>query len=297
MPGWNEVLDEIKTAVTNPFDIVRSRYLSQYFEKTGRNVICYYSSWLQKPHEESSISEADKNAFMSVIKGLDKSKGLDLILHTPGGSLVATESLVDYLWTMFDKNIRAIVPQIAMSAGTLIACSCKEIIMGTHSSLGPIDPQYSGYPAQGFLDEFNRAKKEIIENPATAYFWRPILEKYHPTFLGECYNAIELSKEICGRWLNENMFKDDPKSSSNVKKIIKALSDHNTSKTHSRHFSLNTCKEIGLKVKALEDNNDYQDCVLTLHHAYMHTFANTDAIKIIENQNGVRMVYGMKRSS
>lgn len=296
MPGWNEVLDEIKTAVTNPFDIVRSRYLSQYFEKTGRNVICYYSSWLQKPHEESSISEADKNAFMSVIKGLDKSKGLDLILHTPGGSLVATESLVDYLWTMFDKNIRAVVPQIAMSAGTLIACSCKEIIMGKQSSLGPIDPQYGGFPAQGFIDEFNKAKEEISENPATAMLWRPILEKYHPTFLGECYNAIELSKEICDRWLKENMFEHEEKSP-NVKKVIKALSDHNSSKTHGRHFSLNTCKKIGLKVKALEENNDYQDCVLTLHHAYMHTFANTDAVKIIENQNGVRMVYGMKRSS
>lgn len=296
MPGWNEVLDEIKTAVTNPFDIVRSRYLSQYFERTGRNVICYYSSWLQKPNEESSISEADKNAFMAVIKGLDRSRGLDLILHTPGGSLVATESLVDYLWTMFNKDIRAIVPQIAMSAGTLIACSCKEITMGTHSSLGPIDPQYSGYPAQGFLDEFNKAKEEIIKNPAAAYFWRPILEKYHPTFLGECYNAIELSKEICERWLKENMFKDDQKGTLNVKKIIKALSDHNTSKTHSRHFSLNTCQSIGLKVKPLEDDNDYQDCVLTLHHAYMHTFANTDAVKIIENQNGVRMVYSTKRN-
>ena len=296
MPGWNEVLDEIKTAVTNPFDIVRSRYLSQYFERTGRNVICYYSSWLQKPNEESSISEADKNAFMAVIKGLDRSRGLDLILHTPGGSLVATESLVDYLWTMFNKDIRAIVPQIAMSAGTLIACSCKEITMGTHSSLGPIDPQYSGYPAQGFLDEFNKAKEEIIKNPAAAYFWRPILEKYHPTFLGECYNAIELSKEICERWLKENMFKDDQKGTLNVKKIIKALSAHNTSKTHSRHFSLNTCQSIGLKVKPLEDDNDYQDCVLTLHHAYMHTFANTDAVKIIENQNGVRMVYSTKRN-
>lgn len=197
---------------------------------------------------------------------------------------------------MFDKDIRAIVPQIAMSAGTLIACSCKEIIMGKQSSLGPIDPQYDGFPAQGFLDEFNKAKEEIIENPATAMLWRPILEKYHPTFLGECFNAIKLSKEICERWLKENMFKDAPKSSSNVKRIIKALSDHNTSKTHGRHFSLNRCKEIGLRIKELENDNEYQDCVLTLHHAYMHTFANTDAVKIIENQNGVRMVYSTKRN-
>lgn len=108
MPSWNEVLDEIKTAVTNPFDIVRSRYLSQYLKKTERNVICYYSSWLQKPNEDSSISDADKNAFMAVIKGLDRSKGLDLILHTPGGSLVAT----NLLWIIFGRCLTKIFAQL-----------------------------------------------------------------------------------------------------------------------------------------------------------------------------------------
>ena len=78
---------------------------------------------------------------MTVIHQLDRDKGLDLILHTPGGDTAATESIVDYLHNMFGNNIRAIVPQLAMSAGTMIACSCKEIIMGLQSSLGPIDPQ------------------------------------------------------------------------------------------------------------------------------------------------------------
>ena len=77
---------------------------------------------------------------MSVIHGLDKSKGLDLFLHTPGGDVGATESLIDYLHDSFGGDIRAIIPQIAMSGGTMIACSCKEIIMGKQSSLGPIDP-------------------------------------------------------------------------------------------------------------------------------------------------------------
>ncbi|MHB1126932.1 MAG: hypothetical protein ACYC2T_08230 [Bacillota bacterium] len=52
---------------------------------------------------------------------MDRSKGLDLILHTPGGEIAATESLVDYLRSMFGSDIRAIVPQIAMSCGLWVS--------------------------------------------------------------------------------------------------------------------------------------------------------------------------------
>lgn len=78
---------------------------------------------------------------MSVIHKLDRSRGLDLILHTPGGDMAATESLVDYLRSMFGTDVRAIIPQLAMSGGTIMALSCNKIIMGKESSIGPIDPQ------------------------------------------------------------------------------------------------------------------------------------------------------------
>ena len=91
---------------------------------------------------------------MTVIHNLDRTKGSDLILHTPGGETAATESLVDYLRSMFLGRHQAIVPQLAMSAGTMIACACKEVVMGKHSSLGPIDPQYLGLPAHGVVEEF-----------------------------------------------------------------------------------------------------------------------------------------------
>jgi ClpP class serine protease len=90
------------------------------------------------------INDEDKNGFMLCIHKLDKSKGLDLFLHTPGGSGAATESLVHYLRQIFGNDIRAFVPQLAMSAGTIIACACKEIFMGKHSNLGPVDPQIKG---------------------------------------------------------------------------------------------------------------------------------------------------------
>lgn len=52
------------------------------------------------------------NAFMNAVYQLDKDKGLDLILHTPGGDLAATESIVNYLHSVFGTDIRAIVPQL-----------------------------------------------------------------------------------------------------------------------------------------------------------------------------------------
>ena len=113
-----------------------------------------------------------------------------MILHTPGGEVAATESLIDYLKAMFGDNIRAIVPQLAMSAGTMIACSCKEIVMGKHSSLGPVDPQFRGTPAHGIKEEFERAYKEIKIDQAKITVWQPILAKYPPAFVCECEKAI-----------------------------------------------------------------------------------------------------------
>lgn len=56
-------------------------------------------------------------------------------------------------------------------------------------------------------------------------------------------------------------------------------------KVHNRHFKANFCKEIGLHVDMLEDDNTLQDLVLSVHHAYVITFGSTPAFKIIENQD------------
>ena len=200
MPNWNAVLQEInevkqQLANANALDIVRRNYLKQLHAHTGRNVIAYYSAWLQRgPNTPNlSISDTDKNALMATIHGMDRELGLDLILHTPGGSIAAAESIVDYLRRMFGNNIRAVVPQIAMSAGTMISCSCKEIVMGKESNLGPIDPQMNGMPANGILQEFEQAAKEVKKDPTRIAVWQPIIGKYHPSFLQECSNAIDWS--------------------------------------------------------------------------------------------------------
>lgn len=293
MPNWSEVLLEIQethnaSPSTNALDTVRRKYLKKVSEHTERNVIAYYSGWLQKPKSpDTAVNDKDKSGFMLAIHKMDKSKGLDLILHTPGGDIAATESLVDYLYSIFGYNIRVIVPQISMSAGTMIALSSKEIIMGKHSNLGPIDPQMGGLACQAVLNEFEEAKKDIKTNPQAAPLWQVIIGKYHPTFLGACKQAIDWSESIVSNWLTQNMCSSD---TSKVGPILKMFSDHKEQKSHSRHISKKQCIEVGLNINSLEDDQDLQDAVLTTHHAFMHTFSHTQAVKIIENQEGIAYI-------
>lgn len=291
MPNWKEVLEEVAEVNrqgNQALDFVRRKYLKNIFNYTKRNVIAYYSGWLQRPNSPDVIvNDKDISGFMLNIHKMDRSKGLDLILHTPGGSLVAAEALVTYLKSMFGKDIRAIVPQLSMSAGTMIAFACKEIIMGKHSSLGPIDPQMGNMPCQAVIAEFERARKEINNNPKNAGLWQFIISKYHPTFLSSCQHAIDMSVQLAEDWLKGNMFENNQDKTSPV---IELFSSHDNSKTHARHISIKTCKEVELNVYELEKDSKLQDLVLTTHHAFMHTFSNSGALKIIENHNGVAYI-------
>lgn len=292
MPSWNEILEEVnKTKIPNGIDIVRRKYLSSISEVTGRNTIAYYSSFLQKPNAPSiDINDDDRNAFMSMVYKMDRTKGLDLILHTPGGSIAAAESIVDYLRKMFGNDIRAIIPQIAMSAGTMIACSCKCIVMGKQSNLGPIDPKYNGISTYGVIEEFNRAKQEIAADPRTIPIWQTIIGKYNPAFIGDCEKAIQWSNSIVTDWLSTNMLKENPNL---AKEIVTHLSDHSETLSHERHIHFDECKKLGLTIESLEELGkevNLQDRILSAHHAYMLTFSSTSATKIVENQNGIAVI-------
>lgn len=290
MANWNDILKELQSS-ENSFDQLRRKYLRDLHALTKRNVIIYYSAWLDKPSAPSIyIEDLDKNGFMNAIHGLDKSLGLDLVLHTPGGDTAATESLVDYLRSIFGTDIRAIVPQLAMSGGTMIACACKEIVMGKHSSLGPIDPQFGGIPAHGFVEEWNRAHQEISHDQSKIAVWQFVLQKVTPTFLGQCEKAIKWSEQMTRDWLLSGMLLGKPGASEIASKIISELGNTSVTLSHSRHLSIRKCSEIGLSVVPLEEDPAFQDVVLSVHHVCMQTLSSTAATKIIENHKGIAYV-------
>jgi hypothetical protein len=232
---------------------------------------------------------------MRVMHGLDYSKGLDLILHTPGGSIAATQSIILYLREKFGRDIRAFVPHTAMSGGTIMAVSAKEIFMARHSSIGPIDPQIRGVPAKGVLAEFERAYREIIAEPARQAVWAPVLAQYSPTFIGQCENAIKWSEEFARLQLAENMFSRDRSKKNKIDKFIQALTAYDEVKLHERQIGYKEARQIGLRIELLEDYQPLQDAIITAHHCFTHTLSNTAAFKIIENHTGAAFVKQVAR--
>jgi hypothetical protein len=236
------------------------------------------------------INDEDKHGFMAAFAGLDFEKGLDLILHTPGGDVAATESIIDYLRSKFGRDIRVIVPQISMSGGTMIALAASEIVMGRHSNLGPIDPQIGGRPAIAILEEFAKARADIATNPANALLWQPILQHYTPTLLSSADQAIKWTREIGAKTLREGLFYGDAEADRKANDLVEFLISHDLHRAHGRHLHRGELSQRGLNVTELESNDDLQDAVLSVHHSCMVTVGNTPAAKLIENHLGIAQV-------
>lgn len=262
----------------------KTEFIQRLSEITNRNTILYFSAFMHKPkNPEIIINDKDINALMENVHRLDKEKGLDIILHTPGGDLAATEQIIYYLKSYFNSDIRAIVPQMAMSAGSLIAVSCKSIIMGRQSCIGPFDPQLNGVPCQSVLREFKKAIADVEQRPASLGLWQTIISKLNPTFITLCEQADELSEE-----LTEKILSDKGLDRSKKEKIKKVFSKNDHSKTHSRHIDRTQCKKAGLSIIDLEDEQEVQDLVLGIHHCCMILGEQSNIVKIVENNIGGR---------
>jgi hypothetical protein len=297
MPARDKIQQEILNAKNAAQDNIRKQYLKELNEHTKRDTILYASSFASKklpqlPGFLISITNEDIQGFMSSLNGLKGDK-LDLILHSPGGSLEAAEQIVNYLRAKY-KHIRAIVPQNAMSAATMIACACDEIVMGKQSAIGPIDPQITfptqnGHftaPAQSIINEFNQAKAEIIADPKVAPIWVNKIHSLPHGILDICQNTTKLAKEKVSTWLEAYMFKGEADAKAKADKIATWLGNADFHKTHGKPICMKEAKEQGLKIVELESEQEFQDKVLSVYHATLITLEITNCIKFIENHDG-----------
>lgn len=304
MPSFGGILKEIAEAAkgadpasaTSPQDRVRRKYLALAAAYSGRPIVLYATKWTQISNQNPPagllmITEDDIHGFMEATHGIDGTK-IDLILHSPGGSPTAAEAIVQYLRSRFD-DIRVIVPHMAMSAATMIACAADSVVMGKHSFLGPIDPQLPLQtalgsriiPAQAIIEQFQLATQEC-KDPEKLRAWLPMLQQYGPDLLILCRNASQLAEELVGEWLAKYMFAGDSGSQERAAEIARWLSEHNNFKSHGRTLSRDVLREKGLKIDDLENDQKFQDLYLSAYHAAALTFAQTGAVKIIENSAG-----------
>lgn len=295
MPTWGGILNELnKTKSPAGIDGVRRKYLRQLNELTGRGVILYATAWFESrpvPPSELQIGLPDMQGLMEAVSNI-RERELDIILHSPGGSAEAAESMVEFIRERFD-HVRVFVPIAAMSAATMVALSANELVMGQHSQLGPIDPQFiistpegeRSAPAKAILKQFELAKSECT-NQANLLAWMPILRTYAPGLLTQCEQSQKLASDMVAGWLQRYMFSGEADAQKKADEIAEWFADYDSFRSHGRRIGRTQARERGVKVVDLEDDDELQDAVLSVHHATAHTFSGAPAHKIIENHNG-----------
>ena len=207
-----------------------------------------------------------------------KQKGrIAVILDTPGGVVEVVERLVSVIRHNYD-GVDFLIPDRAMSAGTVFVMAGDRVFMGYFSCLGPIDPQIEKdgklVPALSYLNQYQRlhAKAETGQlNTAELV----LLDKFDPGELYQFEQARELSTDLLTDWLSTYRFKnwktdaktkapqaDDGKKQTKkqrAKKIAAALSDNERWRSHGRMISRDTLltdPKLRLKMDKLEDIPD-----------------------------------------
>lgn len=194
----------------------------------------------------------------------EKKESIAIILDTPGGIAEVVERMVGTVRNAYGEVI-VIVPDRAMSAGTIFALSADRIMMDYFSYLGPIDPQIEKdgklVPALSYLNQFERLNKKSEEEAlSTAEY--ALLSKLD---LGELYQfeqARELSNELLIKWLSQYKFKTWEKTESRgipvtdqmkkdrAKEIADALNKTERWHSHGRGIDMKTLQEeIGLRIE------------------------------------------------
>jgi ClpP class serine protease len=111
----------------------------------------------------SSISIEDSEAVLRAIRLTPEDQPIDVILHTPGGLVLAAEQIAKAL-VQRKAKVTAFVPHYAMSGGSLIALAADEIVMDPNAVLGPVDPQIGDMPAASIIKLLSLKKPADISD-------------------------------------------------------------------------------------------------------------------------------------
>lgn len=301
MASFQEIQNEI-TALGRPdqFDIVRHAKLGRLAEVVGREVLLYGVDFpgsnpikSQMTAGLTQISLTDKDGVDEVTRNLS-GPHLDVIIHSPGGSAEATESIVEIIRSRFTGEVRFIIPNVAKSAATMLTMSGNQIIIDERSELGPTDPQmvFAGdrqsiiAPAQAIKDQFEAAQKDINGDPRRLPGWVPLLQQLGPSLLSECDNHIALAKDLVEKWLRTYMFAGDDDGPRKAEEIAEYLSNHNNFLSHGRRVGIADLQSRGVNVLDMREVPVLREAVTDVYTAMMLTFSGTGAFKLFENSNG-----------
>jgi len=182
------------------------------------------------------IDIQDSEQILRAIKLTDPQVPIDLILHTPGGLVLAAEQIA-YALCKHPAKVTVFVPHYAMSGGTLIALAADEIVMDANAVVGPVDPQLGQYPAVSILNVLDQKPSSEIDDQT--FILADISRK-----------AIRQVRETLRRIAREQYGEEG------AERLAEVLTSGQW--THDYPITVEEARELGLKVSTDVPNEIYQ---------------------------------------
>jgi|TARA_B100000795_G_scaffold190061_1_gene144746 ClpP class serine protease len=115
--------------------------------------------------DDNSINSYHSNGIYHAVKDLNKKKNILMIVHFGGGQIEPAYLISKTCKRLSKTKFNAAIPRRAKSAATLISLGAAEIHMGLLSELGPIDPQFGGFPALGLSNAMEKIAEMSEQYP------------------------------------------------------------------------------------------------------------------------------------
>lgn len=177
------------------------------------------------------ISIEDSEQVLRAIRLTPPNVPIDLILHTPGGLVLATEQIARAL-IRHQAKVTVFIPHYAMSGGTMLALAADEIVMDPNAVLGPVDPQLGNLPAASLL--------KVVQD-------KPISEIDDQTLvMADIAQKALQQVQAFVRTLLEDTIPDQKIDPANIDKIVHRLTTGVV--THDYPITVEEAKEMGLPV-------------------------------------------------
>lgn len=254
----------------------------------GTHLICYVSNL------EAEIDRNDIISFNELLHNITENSPIDLLLNTGGGDVDACEKLVRLVLSRVgEQPFRVIVPDLAKSAGTLVALAANTIIMSDTSELGMIDPQFLMkdarsnefmYSVISYLEAYEEHAAALRRNPTD-----PVTLLMMDGFDAKTVRKFQRIRDRV-RTFAEDMLKRHgaPPSS-----ISAALMDSATWRTHGQPIRHEDAKQIELPVEYLPPSHKRWERYWSLYCMQRHCLESLEAEgakKIFESQHASQIV-------
>lgn len=213
------------------------------------------------------IDDLIRAAMDDLVKEMDRRENLLVVLETDGGSIETTERIAEVFRHHYKGEVSFLIPNYAMSAGTILVMSGDRILMDYYSILGPIDPQIYNdrnemVPGMGYLIKFDELVEKSKTGNLSSAEMAILLNKFDPAQLHWLEQAREHGVDLLKKWLVQYKFKnwsetEDRKlpvtqamKEERAAEIARKLNDTKRWRSHGRGISMEVVEnDLNLKVE------------------------------------------------